>query len=276
MDTSHPPVDSWSEQDPLLSFASEEPSGGAVAAGAKIHAIPVPAGSRAPNVHEGLQKRWLTRATDVNAIVRSHWARSRNRPSVSRLKTVRARREVSRWSVRYSRFAVGVAVGALIASAGGSSPTSRNVTSPAVADDGVLQPSLVPPTREPGAADVVGTSLIVPPAPARSATSGRAAAGRPAVTPAAASPAPPRPSGHRGTLIVRSQPIGASVFVNNRLAGTTPLVLNALPVGSRAVRLSLDGYAPWSRAVSVVTNQSTTVSAKLQRNDGGDSRRDGS
>ena len=100
----------------------------------------------------------------------------------------------------------------------------------------------------------VGTALVVPP---------------PSVAPAPAAPAPrleasPRAPGHRGTLVVTSQPRGASVFVNNRLAGRTPLVMNALPAGSRAVRLSLDGYAAWSRGVSVVANQSTTISAKLE------------
>jgi hypothetical protein len=65
-------------------------------------------------------------------------------------------------------------------------------------------------------------------------------------------------------LIVTSQPGGASVFVNNRLAGRTPLVMNAVPAGSRAIRLNLDGYDAWSRGVSVVANQSTTITAKLE------------
>lgn len=61
-----------------------------------------------------------------------------------------------------------------------------------------------------------------------------------------------------------SQPVGASVYVNNRLAGRTPLVMKAVPAGSRALRLSLDGYAAWSRGVSVVANQSTTITAELE------------
>ena len=52
--------------------------------------------------------------------------------------------------------------------------------------------------------------------------------------------------------------------MNNRLAGRTPLVMKAVPAGSRAVRLSLDGYAAWSRGVSVVANQSTAITAKLE------------
>lgn len=75
----------------------------------------------------------------------------------------------------------------------------------------------------------------------------------------------PAPSGHRGTLQVNSLPRGASVFLNNKYAGRTPLVLRSVPVGSRAVRVQLDGYASWSRGIQVVANESTTVRAELNR-----------
>jgi hypothetical protein len=70
----------------------------------------------------------------------------------------------------------------------------------------------------------------------------------------------------RGTLIVTSTPRGARVYVNNQLAGQTPLVMRDLAAGSRALRLDLDGYARWSRGVQVVADQSTTVAAQLARN----------
>jgi hypothetical protein len=76
----------------------------------------------------------------------------------------------------------------------------------------------------------------------------------------------PRPYVHRGRLVVTSRPRGAQVFINNRLAGRTPLDMRALPIGSRAIRLKLEGYDPWSRGVSVVANESTTVVAQLSRN----------
>jgi hypothetical protein len=69
----------------------------------------------------------------------------------------------------------------------------------------------------------------------------------------------------RGTLIVTSSPRGASVFINNDFAGRTPLTLQAIPAGSRAVRVRLDGYSTWSRGVSIVANRSTTVAAELTR-----------
>jgi hypothetical protein len=72
-----------------------------------------------------------------------------------------------------------------------------------------------------------------------------------------------RAAGHRGTLVVRSTPAGAAVFINNRPAGKTPLVMRSMPVGSRAVRVTLNGHATWSRGVQVVADQSTTVVARL-------------
>ena len=52
--------------------------------------------------------------------------------------------------------------------------------------------------------------------------------------------------------------------MNGRRMGTTPLELQSLPVGSRAVRLTLDGYDTWSRAVEVVANRQTTIVASLE------------
>jgi len=67
----------------------------------------------------------------------------------------------------------------------------------------------------------------------------------------------------QGTLAVYSQPRGANVFLNGRRVGKTPLLLDEMPAGSRAVRLQLDGYSAWSQGVRIVANESTTVAAKL-------------
>jgi hypothetical protein len=87
--------------------------------------------------------------------------------------------------------------------------------------------------------------------------------------PPQASPAPARsPStgttSFRGSLIVSSRPSGAYVSLNGLRAGTTPLVLKNQRVGSRAVRIELDGYEAWTSAVQVVTNTSTNVRADLK------------
>ena len=73
----------------------------------------------------------------------------------------------------------------------------------------------------------------------------------------------PTPS-FRGVLVVRSTPAGAQVTLNGQPAGITPLTLTNLEVGSRAVRLALDGYLPWTSVVRIVTGQKATVTADLQ------------
>ena len=70
---------------------------------------------------------------------------------------------------------------------------------------------------------------------------------------------------YRGSLVFRSAPGGARVFVNGSLVGATPLVLENLPVGSRAVRIEADGYQRWSASTQVVANQQTSISATLAR-----------
>ncbi|MEQ1759244.1 MAG: PEGA domain-containing protein [Vicinamibacterales bacterium] len=68
---------------------------------------------------------------------------------------------------------------------------------------------------------------------------------------------------YRSSLVVESNPRGAGVYLNNQPVGTTPLNLDGLPVGSRAVRLELPGYERWSSAIVVTTEQVARVSADL-------------
>jgi hypothetical protein len=115
-----------------------------------------------------------------------------------------------------------------------------------------------PATRSTPAA--VGASLerpaatrrVAPAAPARRAAARPAGARRPAVT------------GFRGSLAIQSKPEGATVFINGRAVGTTPLLLANQTIGSRAVRIALAGYEPWTAAARVVANQRSTVSATLR------------
>lgn len=71
------------------------------------------------------------------------------------------------------------------------------------------------------------------------------------------------PGFYRGSLVLRSAPEGARVFVNGALVGSTPLILENLPVGSRAVRIEADGYQHWSASTQVVANKETHLSATL-------------
>jgi hypothetical protein len=77
----------------------------------------------------------------------------------------------------------------------------------------------------------------------------------------------PAVSGYVGALAVSSTPEGAQVWVNGRAAGETPLVLEELPAGSRAIVLRRDGYSPWSASVRVVAGQRLPVRVTLKPTD---------
>jgi len=68
----------------------------------------------------------------------------------------------------------------------------------------------------------------------------------------------------RGSLFVESRPAGAQVFLNGRAAGRTPLLLKNQIVGSRAVRVVLDGYEAWSSTGQIVTGSQLRMRAQLK------------
>jgi PEGA domain-containing protein len=61
-----------------------------------------------------------------------------------------------------------------------------------------------------------------------------------------------------------STPAGAEVSVDGRYVGSTPSVLT-LSVGNHAVEVSLPGFAPWKRDLTVSTGSELTVNAVLQK-----------
>jgi hypothetical protein len=102
-------------------------------------------------------------------------------------------------------------------------------------------------------------SIIVPLTEARATASGGTRSSTPV-------PTTPATLGHySGTLVIESKPPGAKVYVDNKLAGTTPLTVPNLPAGSHAVRLERDGYRRWSSSVRVVAAERNRVTASLER-----------
>jgi PEGA domain len=67
-----------------------------------------------------------------------------------------------------------------------------------------------------------------------------------------------------GTLSISSVPSGASVSINGKAAGVTPLRLPRQPAGSLAVQIAQDGFERWSAAVRVPADQLTQVTARLR------------
>ena len=67
-----------------------------------------------------------------------------------------------------------------------------------------------------------------------------------------------------GSLDVASRPAGARVLVDGEFTGATPTRLD-LPVGRHEVRIELDGYQVWSKAVVVTSDEGESVAASLDR-----------
>ena len=67
----------------------------------------------------------------------------------------------------------------------------------------------------------------------------------------------------RGSVAIDSIPSGARVLVDGRGVGSTPLVLEDVPAGTRLVRVEADGYPVWAWTVRVVANQRSRVTVKL-------------
>ena len=71
-----------------------------------------------------------------------------------------------------------------------------------------------------------------------------------------------------GSLDVISEPAGANVYVDGKLAGQTPLQVSALEPGDHRVRVSKDGYLENARIVAVSTSDTKVVNVKLTPHDG--------
>jgi hypothetical protein len=68
-----------------------------------------------------------------------------------------------------------------------------------------------------------------------------------------------------GALTVDSRPSSAKVFIDGKLAGSTPLQLAGLDAGEHVVRIELDGYRRWSSSVRVVASEQNRVTASLEK-----------
>ncbi len=65
--------------------------------------------------------------------------------------------------------------------------------------------------------------------------------------------------------MVDSRPAGASVFVDGKMVGTTPLLLDAVTAGEHSVRLELNGFRAWTSGATVTGGERTRVSGSLEQ-----------
>jgi serine/threonine-protein kinase len=96
-------------------------------------------------------------------------------------------------------------------------------------------------------------------APPRRRPSAPVAAPRATTPPPAAIPTGPT------LLIVESRPAGASVFLDGKPIGATPLALEGVSAGEHAIHLELPGYNRWASAVRIVSGARNRVAASLER-----------
>jgi serine/threonine protein kinase len=95
-------------------------------------------------------------------------------------------------------------------------------------------------------------------APAAPAT--RDTPSRPAPRPAT----PSAPTVFTGLLYVDSRPRGATVLLDNKNVGVTPLTISDVKVGSHIVRFEMTGKKPWSTSTTVVAGQTARVTGSLE------------
>ena len=76
---------------------------------------------------------------------------------------------------------------------------------------------------------------------------------------------PPAPPKTEAALVIESKPSGAAVFLDGRQVGTTPLTFPLVQIGTHSVRITLDGYRPWTSPVQVSATETNRVTASLER-----------
>lgn len=112
------------------------------------------------------------------------------------------------------------------------------------------------------APDLTAVPLAVPARTRPAASASRA--GNPVIRVPSREPAAVSSVQYVGTLRVASEPAGASVFVNGREVGVTPLTLSRQRAGSLALQITREGFQRWTAAIQVPAGRSTQVTATLQ------------
>lgn len=70
-------------------------------------------------------------------------------------------------------------------------------------------------------------------------------------------------SSKTGNLFVSSSPTKASVYVDNRLKGSTPITVKNLAAGQHSLKLTKSGYYDWLQGVNISTDKTTSINAIL-------------
>jgi hypothetical protein len=141
------------------------------------------------------------------------------------------------------------------------SVSSRPIPSPAPP---APSPTRSAPTRvEPPPLRGSAAPPVVPsPSPTRSAPS--AATPAPSSTRTAPSQPEVTSAASTGKLFAITRPIGAQVFLDDKLVGTTPLFLSGLALGPHQVRLELEGFKTYSSPIRIEPTDRFHLAVQLE------------
>ncbi|MEN6611187.1 MAG: PEGA domain-containing protein [Methanoregulaceae archaeon] len=71
-----------------------------------------------------------------------------------------------------------------------------------------------------------------------------------------------RPYYSNGWILVRSEPSGATIYLNEQVSGSTPRNLTA-PIGTSSLRLEMTGYVPVTKEITVDRGEVVTLDENL-------------
>lgn len=172
-------------------------------------------------------------------------------------------------SSRMLPLAAMLSLGLLVGFAVGYGVGSREPDEPPATAETVSQPQAqTAPTTGPSSKAWSEQTVTAPPS---SAVADRSSTAPPPPVPDDAPASSPvssarRPVATTGRLVVQSNPARASVTVNGRWRGRTPLTLEELPFGNYVVRIVQPGYVVSREEVSLsAAEPSRTLSTRLQR-----------
>jgi hypothetical protein len=66
-----------------------------------------------------------------------------------------------------------------------------------------------------------------------------------------------------GSISVNSNPQGAKIYLDNAYKGVTPLKLGNINSGHHGLKIVISGYQEWTSDISILSSQTTKVSADL-------------
>ena len=153
--------------------------------------------------------------------------------------------------------AVGFAAGYGVGMRGRSEapPPTQAVAGPDVKPD--ASSALKADVAKEGSTAAAGVSAAAPPAPVTAAPVAKPDA-RPAKVVAA-------PAVVTGSVVVKSTPAGATVLVDGKDSGRTPLTVRDLAPGAHRVQVARDGFVTEDRRVTITTAKSQALTVPLAR-----------